>query len=343
MGGGKIGETYLSRVYVVDLKGEIKWDAFIRVCYHYCSAVKQRGRQMSEAAVKRLVKKHRIERFVNVLNLGAGVQSTTVYLMMNEGLIPKADVAVFGDTQAEPVAVYKHLAWLRTINDPPIVIRSRGSLTQNLIDGCNSTGQSFISIPAFTAPNQRVRQENFKIGMIRRQCTSEYKLQPVERYVRRELLKCAPGKRIPTKTYIRQWFGISADEVGRSTRIEARMKHPWRASFPLIDMGMTRADCVKWLEGRVPHKTPRSACVYCPYKSDAEWLALQESPEDWAEAVRVDEAIRDHDKKAVCTQGLNEELFLHRSCIPLVQVQFNPKVNDKLPAYASECIGMCGN
>ena len=48
-----------------------------------------------------------------VLSLGAGVQSTTMALMAAVGeLQPMPDCAIFADTQDEPAAVYRHLAWL---------------------------------------------------------------------------------------------------------------------------------------------------------------------------------------------------------------------------------------
>ncbi len=51
----------------------------------------------------------------HILNLGAGVQSTTLFLMFVNGeLDKKLDYAVFADTQEEPESVYKHLDWLHS-------------------------------------------------------------------------------------------------------------------------------------------------------------------------------------------------------------------------------------
>lgn len=67
----------------------------------------------------------------HVLNLGAGVQSTCLFLLARE---PDADlrfdVAVFADTGEEPAAVYKHLDYLRSLGQPEIWIRS-GHLAVN--------------------------------------------------------------------------------------------------------------------------------------------------------------------------------------------------------------------
>lgn len=49
---------------------------------------------------------------IKVLSLGAGVQSSTVFLMSCRGVLPKVDCAIFADTQWEPKEVYEHLAWL---------------------------------------------------------------------------------------------------------------------------------------------------------------------------------------------------------------------------------------
>ena len=96
----------------------------------------------------------------HVLNLGAGVQSTCLFLLARE---PDAklrfDLAVFADTGEEPAAVYRHLDYLRSLGQPEILVRSAGKLGDDLIHGCNSTGQRFASIPAFTGGPGRERLE----------------------------------------------------------------------------------------------------------------------------------------------------------------------------------------
>lgn len=76
----------------------------------------------------------------HILNLGAGVQSTALYLLSMEGRIQRFDAAVFADTQDEPGAeerrlglpdppesVYAHLDWLISLNGPLILVRTRGA------------------------------------------------------------------------------------------------------------------------------------------------------------------------------------------------------------------------
>lgn len=267
-----------------------------------------------------------------ILNLGAGVQSTTVYLMMLKGEVEPCDHAIFADTQEEPEAVYRHLEWLQSLNGPAIHVVTAGKLGDDLSRGVNSTGQRFASIPAFTSDGVSNK------GMVRRQCTSEYKLGPIERFIRRELFGLPKGGRM--KERVAQIFGISEDEAGRAERIK-RNAAKWQImEFPLIEKRMTRGHCIEWLrEYGIPHEVPRSACVFCPYKSNAEWRRLRdEDPHGWARAVEIDTTIRIPGR--IVNRGLNQQLFLHRSCKPLEQVDLTEKQHSL--GFATECKGMCG-
>ena len=54
---------------------------------------------------------------LRVLSLGAGVQSSTLALMIHKGEIPMVDCAIFADTQAEPPKVYDWLKFIKkTVN-----------------------------------------------------------------------------------------------------------------------------------------------------------------------------------------------------------------------------------
>lgn len=274
-------------------------------------------------------------RELHVLSLGAGVQSTAVYLLALDGKLGVTfDAAVFADTQEEPRAVYEHLAWLQSLGGPPIIVRSAGRLGDDLIRGTNTTGQRHASIPAYTAGG------GAKIGMQTRQCTKEYKSQVVERAIRRDVLGLAPRQRIPKGVTVHRYFGISLDEMRRSASIRKRLAGQ-PCHFPLLDMAWTRGGCLLWLEGRVPHPVPRSSCVFCPYKSDAEWLRLKTAdPDGWARAIDVDAALRRPGSKA--RHGMRQELYVHRSGRPLADVVLRDEGQAAFPAFALECEGACG-
>jgi hypothetical protein len=279
-----------------------------------------------------------------VLNLGAGVQSTTLYLMyLAREITPGIECAIFADTGEEPQGVYQHLQWLASLGGPPILTRRVGRLGDDLMRGRNSTGHRFASIPAFTAA-----EEGRQLGMVRRQCTKEYKVEVVERCIRRELLGLKPRQRVPATTQVIQSYGISIDEAGRSVRIRERLQgRTWiRPVFPLIERFMTRADCLTWLRRfGVPHEVQKSACVFCPFKNNAEWRRLRDSdPEGWARACEIDRALRGEGN--VVNRKLNQKLYVHRSCVPLDRADLGDVPDARQYQlglnWIAECAGMCG-
>ena len=256
---------------------------------------------------------------IKVLSLGAGVQSTTLALMASSGELGDVpDCAVFADTGWEPRAVYEHLDRLRSALSFPVYVVSQGNLRSDLIADRNSTGQRFAAVPWF------MKKADGSSAMGRRQCTAEYKLRPIQRKV----VELMGGKR--PKGGCEMWVGISTDEA-------IRMK-PSRVQYivnrwPLIEKRMNRNDCHKWLE-RAGWSAPKSSCIGCPFHSNEQWRAL--TPEEFADAVEVDKAIRRQPK-------IKAEQFMHRSMIPLDKVDFRTLADmGQGDLFGNECEGMCG-
>ena len=284
----------------------------------------------------------------HILNLGAGVQSTTLELMFQEGLVllPTGepvvlDASIFADTQDEPVAVYEHLAWLKARPKAKILTPSKGRISDGLLTGQNSTGQKMISIPAYT-----LEEGSDKEGRTRRQCSKEYKIEVIERCIREEIIGVKRGQRVPKDVLVHQYIGISLDEGGRALRIQANQRHKWvKVHFPLIQQFFyTRPLCKQFLAARVPHEVPRSACVYCPFHDDNEWIAIKAVPKDWALAVKVDDGLRT--TGAVGNRRMNSPMYVHRSCKPIKEIEFIPRDDPRakqLPMnFNQECMGVCG-
>ena len=275
----------------------------------------------------------------HILNLGAGVQSTALYLLDADGELKdelgiKFTHAIFADTQEEPDSVYEHLEWLESLGGVPILKGTAGKIGDDLLKEETSTKQRFASIPAFTLSPDGSK------GMTRRQCTSEYKIQVVERVIRRDIIGLEPRKLIPKDVTFIQYMGFSFDEPGRAARAKGRFEQRgWNVAFPLFEMQWKRFDCAEYLKGRVPHHVPRSACVFCPYKSDREWANLKESDESgWARALEIDEGIRK--PGVIVNRNLDGELFLHRSCKPLKDANLGQ--NQGQLDFMAECEGGCG-
>lgn len=277
-----------------------------------------------------------------ILNLGAGTQSSVLYLMMCRGELPTAEVAVFADTKWEPEVVYDHLKWLKAegAGRVPIVEVSRGNLRQDAVEfmqmRASADGKRYASLPL------HVLNGDGSKGMLNRQCTSEYKIEPIEKYIRRTVLGLTHGQRVPEGVIVEQVFGISFDE---RTRMRIPRQKWGRFDYPLVDMKMRRQQVIEWAEMHYPgRKFPRSACVGCPFLSNAESRDMRDNrPDEWADRVAFDHEIRDRDRDRQATRRtLHATPYLHRSCKPMDQANLDDDQGEFAYGMENECEGMCG-
>lgn len=270
---------------------------------------------------------------LRVLSLGGGVQSTTLLRMILAGeFADPPTCAVFADTQWEPSAVYAHLWKLAeecaAVGFPLYVVA-----TSSLRDDALDPAHRVASMPFF------VRNPAGKLARARRQCTKEYKIVPIGRFIRRQLLGLAPGRSPRRGQLVEQWFGISWDEAQRVAMPRVQyMRH----RYPLVDRRMTRGDCVRWLADHGHAAPPKSSCIGCPFHGDQFWRELQaNAPDEWADAVDFDRSVRriERDGRTV----MSGELYLHRALIPLDEVDMRTPEERGQGAlfdgadYAGEC------
>lgn len=266
---------------------------------------------------------------LRVLSLGAGVQSTTLALMAMRGEIgPMPDCAIFADTGAEPLAVYRHLDWLESVLPFPVHRVSAGNLRDEIVGAMAGNNRMDARPPFFTQSG----------GMLRRQCTQDYKILPIIKKVR-ELIGLQKGQRGPRKPIVEQWIGISADEA-------IRMK-PSRLSFiehrwPLVEKDMHRRHCLTWCEERQYPKPVKSACTFCPYTDNARWRDMKVNDVvSFADAVTIDKIIRPGVPGPKRPDG--DGWFVHRDRVPLDQVDLSTAEDrGQLNMFNDECEGMCG-
>lgn len=253
---------------------------------------------------------------MRILSLGWGTQSVTLAAMSVLGEIEPIDFAIHADTTHERTATYafakRWTPWLEERGMRVVTVQPKQARVLDL----SITKIMSIPIPAFTLSGN-------SHGQVQRQCTGDWKIAPIRRYI----------QSVRMGQPVEQWIGISLDEFQRMKPSDVKyITNRW----PLVEKRMTRYDCQLWLERHGLEIPTRSACVFCPFHSRAEWRDIRDNaPDDWAKAVEVDSAIR----KARPPY----DLFVNVQRRPLAECDLSNQVDaGQLSLWENECQGVCG-
>lgn len=288
-------------------------------------------KKKSKGEGERMIKSHYDDGkdHIHVLSFGAGTQSTAMLLMALKGefngVIP--DYIIFSDPGWEQPVTYD---WINKINDyikikynREIIVLREKSIREDILRTAESGGR-LASLPFFT------KDKNGKIGMVLRQCTGEYKIDPIKRHIR-TLLGYKPRQHV--KEIVHMWKGISTDEIQRVKPIQDK----WiEAEHPLIDIKpMNRSNCIAYVEREGLGTPVKSSCIGCPFHDNGTWLEIKKTdPASFEDACLIDEKIRN-------LPGFDSELYLHKSGKPLRQVDLNEN-QLTFDDFINECEGFCG-
>lgn len=252
---------------------------------------------------------------MDVISLGAGKQSS--YLLMTAmsgvyGYIPS--MAIFADTGCEPQYVYDHLDWLENWSNLPIIRVTEGNLLKDTISYLNGERKRVASLPLRLEGNG---------GLIMRQCTNDYKIRPVRKY----LQSTRDGKKI------RLWIGISLDEMERMKASNVKYIENY---FPLVEKAIRISDIIKYFKDNNYPEPKKSACLICPFHSDGYWKAFKNKyPDEFEKACQFDDSIRVYPK-------LKKKTYLSKHTKPLREIDFNIQQSLIFPELIEECDGLCG-
>ena len=269
-----------------------------------------------------------------VMNLGCGVQSTTLLLMALEGLFERPDYIIFADTGWEPRTVYDRLEWLQnycaTKNHKIEVVSADIDIYENIQRGVE--GRRWASLPVHTVATPG---EPRKTSMLPRRCTGDFKIIPICKFVRYNIMGLKKHGRLP-KNSVEQWFGISTDE---SIRMKFSQHPGFRWRYPLIELNLSRTDCINWLAKYYPQLPPvKSACIGCPFRNVQSWIKMKrDQPKEYQQAVDVDAAIR-------FIPGVKGVSYLSKMRIPLDEAVKKAEETtplEEINDFMNECSGHC--
>ena len=251
----------------------------------------------------------------SIFSFGSGVQSTAIFLLINYeperllkiiGHLP--EYIFFADTGAENQESLTNFEKCKSVSKIPMIkVKNHERNALN----------SHRDVPVFFKGG----------GHMQRQCTSEWKIKPIDR----EISKLYPAKRCTKniKRIVGKWLGISIDEISRIK--ESRTKSIENI-YPLIELNLSRNDCYKILK-KYNWKAVKSSCYMCPYQVKR-----------WRENKEIDKAIA-YEKQLQKHSNYREIPFLHPSAQPLEVVYKNLQNQTNLFSqwdFENECDGVCG-
>lgn len=240
------------------------------------------------------------------------MQSTALALMACENaknpdlpwpLVPVYDAVIFCDLGLEPPWVQKQVEFTRkaceragikfVVLDSPLY----SDFMQNFGE------RRTISIPWWTLG------EDGKKSKMPRNCTIDYKVKLISKYVRWELLGYRKGQRLRNedRKAHEMHMGFSAEE---SRRCKESQNPMFVNKFPLVEMGLTRADNFAYIKDVWGLETKASACTFCPFHRNQFFAYLKEKyPEAYGRLLKVDYLLRDKNPKP----PMDSDLFISRS------------------------------
>lgn len=250
---------------------------------------------------------------MKILSFGAGMQSTALALMSCENavtkyktpypIVPIYDAVIFCDLGFEPPWVKKQLEFTRrSCESAGIFFKILDTpLYEDFMK--NFGERRTISIPWWTLNNDGHKSK------MPRNCTIDYKVNEITKYVRWELLGYKKHQRLKPED-------IKAHEMHMGFSLEESRRchdNPHRLfvnRFPLVDMGMTRADSYKYILEHWGLDTKASACAFCPFHKNFFFKHLKEFyPEEYQKLVGMDNLLRDKNPKP----PMDSDLFISRS------------------------------
>lgn len=261
-------------------------------------------------------KKVKPEKRIRIFSFGGGVQSHGVLALQALGRMPQPyDYFVFANVGADSENpdtldyIEKYTKPFCEAHDIKFVevqkMRGRGKANkapETLLEAINRDNRS-VPIPAYMgdsgAPGNRSCTQNFKVEVVDGLCKqNDY-------------------------THVEMGFGISVDELRRVRHTEwhdrQQKTKPFgllkKREYPLVDLRLTRADCLDIIASVGLPKPPKSSCWFCPYVKLSECSTMAKTkPALFQQVIEVEETI--NHKRAKIGR---DDLFLSNKLVPIAQ------------------------
>ena len=263
-----------------------------------------------------------------VLSYGGGRQTVAMLELVRQGKLPRPDRIVIADTGREKQSTWDYLEEVgQSIAAACGLVVEIAPRSLAYVDMYGHNGD--LLLPVYTPT-----------GKLPAFCSSEWKGSVVNRYMKLTALGYTPSDvQAMSNEEARQqikrtapgfvsWIGFALDERNRIKGREGR-------SFPLVDLGLTKHDCIDIIKRAGLPLPPPSSCFMCPHMSNEQWRHVRdEYPDQFEQACQIDEDVRENN---LLTTGLG--VWLHHSRVPLREADLSS--SDRKEASRQCGLGMC--
>lgn len=249
---------------------------------------------------------------LTVINFSGGKQSSAILWMVLRGDLPRPEnlVVLNADPGMENSRTYEYVEMMFSEC-------AKAGIEAFTVDGPNLY-RDLVELEGSRVDNPPywTLDEKGKRGRLRQKCTQHYKIAPMDRAIRR-ILEDRYG--ISRKSgrigsgIVEKWIGFSYDEADRIKPPNVKYQ---RFRYPLIELGMRNSDVIDYyLDNELPIPA-RSVCNAC-FANGLDTLKEMhdERPEDWKQAVEVDEAVRD-----LSQIGVHDEVYVSSTTTSLAEL-----------------------
>jgi len=138
-----------------------------------------------------------------------------------------------------------------------------------------------------------------------RTCTIKFKIEVIDRWIAQNR----------TGDDVSVGLGITVDEFQRARRFEPEQVRGFtkQITYPLLDVGISRNECLRILNDASLPIPQKSSCWFCPYQHKSQWLQLKIHHPDLFEA-----AINMEDMLIERRHSLGKDaVYFTDACVPL--------------------------
>jgi len=256
---------------------------------------------------------------LTILSYSGGKQSSAILWMVILGIIEKPQnfVVLNADPGMENSGTYEYIKMMKTKmseNNIEFYIVDGPNLYEDLIN-LKETKKKRIDNPAYWTKNKETGSK----GRLRQSCTYHYKIQPMDKIIRKileERFNISKRRKRIGENIVEKWIGFTYSEI---QRVKPSPRKYFYFKYPLIDMEMSNQDVLDFFEQYNLSIPPRSVCNAC-FANGLNTLKemYHNRPNDWKQAIEIDESIRN-----MSQVGIRDEVYVSNTLYSLTELAKN--------------------